>query len=31
MEGGEKSVFASYFGWPNDRKFLEKNAFWGIL
>ena len=31
MEGGENSVFASFFGWPEDREFVEKNAFWGIL
>ena len=27
----EKSVFVSFFGWPEARKFVEKNAFWGIL
>ena len=36
MEGGEeKSVFASFFGWPEDREFLEekekKKAFCGLL
>ena len=31
MEGGKKSVFVSIFGWPQDREFVEKNAFWGIL
>ena len=31
MEGGEKSVFASFWGWPKDRNLVEKNAFWGIL
>ena len=30
-KGWEKSVFASFFGWPEDLKFLEKNVFWGIL
>ena len=30
MEGGGK-VSASFFGWPEDREFVEKNAFWGIL
>ena len=30
MEGGEKSVFASFFGWPEDREFVG-NAFWDIL
>ena len=30
MEGG-KNVFASFFGWPEDREFMEKNVFWGIL
>ena len=24
MEGGKKSVFALFFGWPEDREFLEK-------
>ena len=27
MEGGEKSVFASFFGWPEDREFVEKMHF----
>ena len=36
MEGGEKNVFASFFGWPEDREFVEKRkekkkAFWSIL
>ena len=35
MERGwrmKKSVFASFFGWSEDREFVEeKNAFWGIL
>ena len=31
MEGEEKSVFASFWGWSEDREFVEKNAFWGIL
>ena len=26
MEGG-KSVFASFFGWPEDREFVEKMRF----
>ena len=26
MEGG-KSVFASFFGWPEDREFEEKMRF----
>ena len=30
MQGGKK-VFALFFGWPEDREFVEKNAFWGIL
>ena len=24
-------VSASFFGWPEDRELVEKNAFWGIL
>ena len=24
MEGGKKSVFASFFGWPEDHEFVEK-------
>ena len=24
MEGGEKSVFASFFGWPEDLEFVEE-------
>ena len=24
MEGGEKSVFASFFDWPEGREFVEK-------
>ena len=31
MESGEKSDFALFFGWPEDRSVVEKNAFWGIL
>ena len=31
MEGGKKSVFASFFGCPEDREFVGKNVFWGIL
>ena len=27
MEGGRKSVFASFFGWPEDREFVEKMRF----
>ena len=27
LEGGEKSVFASFFGWPEDREFVEKMRF----
>ncbi len=27
MEGGEKSVFASFFGCPEDREFVEKKHF----
>ena len=28
MEGeGKKSVFASFFGWPEDREFVEKMHF----
>ena len=29
--GWTKSVFASFLGWSEDREFVEKNAFWGIL
>ena len=29
--GWTKSVFASFWGWSEDRDFVEKNAFWGIL
>ena len=31
MEGGKKSVSASFFGWPEARELVETNAFWGIL
>ena len=31
MQGGKKRGFASFLGWPEDREFVEKNAFWGIL
>ena len=27
MEGGKKSAFVSFFGWPEDREFVEKNEF----
>ena len=27
MEGGQKSVSASFFGWPKDREFVEKVCF----
>ena len=27
MEGGKKSVFASFFGWSEDREFVEKMHF----
>ena len=27
--GWKKSVFASFFGCPEDREFVEKNALWG--
>ena len=27
MEGGQKSVFASFFGSPEDREFVEKMRF----
>ena len=27
MEGGKKSVFALFFGWPEDREFVEKMRF----
>ena len=28
MEGGEKKgVFASFFGWPEDRELVEKMCF----
>ena len=27
MKGGKKSVFASFFGWPEDREFVEKMRF----
>ena len=30
MDGGKK-MSALFFGWPEDREFVEKNAFWGIL
>ena len=29
--GCTKSVFASFLGWPEDREFVEKKEFWGIL
>ena len=27
LEGGKKSVFASFWGWPEEREFLEKMHF----
>ena len=27
MEGGKKGVFVSFFGWPEDREFVEKMRF----
>ena len=27
MEGGKKSVFAQFFGWPEDHEFVEKMHF----
>ena len=27
MEGEQKSVFASFLGWSEDRKFVEKMCF----
>ena len=27
MEGGKKSVFVSFFGWSEDREFMEKIHF----
>ena len=27
MEGGKKSAFASFFGWPDDRDFVEEMRF----
>ena len=27
MEGGEKKFFAAFFGWPEDREFIEKIAY----
>ena len=27
MEGGKKSVFVSFFGWPEDCKFIDKIHF----
>ena len=29
--GWTKSVFALFWGWSEDHKFVEINAFWGIL
>ena len=29
--GLKKSVFVSFLRWPEDREFMEKNVFWGIL
>ena len=31
MEGEKKGVFVLFFGWPEDREFVEKNAFWDVL
>ena len=31
MEDGGGEVSASFFGWPEDREFVEKKKFWGIL
>ena len=32
MDGGKKSVFASFFDWQEDRESVEKKkVFWGIL
>ena len=31
MEGGGKKNLCVVFGSPEDREFVEKNAFWGIL
>ena len=28
---GRKKVSVSFFGWQEDREFVKKNAFWGIL
>ena len=27
MVGGKKSIFASFFGWPEDSEFVEKMRF----
>ena len=29
--GWKQKVFVSFFGWSEDREFIEKNAFLGIL
>ena len=29
MEGEEKSVFASFWGWSEDREFVEKKMRFG--
>ena len=31
MEGGKKACVVFVFCWSEDRKFMKKNAFWGIL
>ena len=31
MEDVKKRVFASFFGCPEDREFVKKEVFWGIL
>ena len=31
MEGEKKVSLRRFFGWSEDREFVEKNAFWDIL
>ena len=31
MEGGQKVTLRRFYSWPEDREFVEKDAFWGIL
>ena len=31
MEGGKKNVSESFFCWPEDPEFVEKNGFGGIV